>query len=184
MRTVTFGVGCSLDGFIARADHSVDWLHWSADVQALTTEFWKTIDTVVMGRKTYEVALRAGTSAYPGVRNIVFSRTMPPPPDRSVEVVADEAGPFMRALKAKRGSGICVMGGGELAHSLFEARLIDEVGLNIHPILLGSGIPLFLAQPRSVALDLVECRSIQGGCVYLLYRVRPTRPKRHRRPAS
>jgi dihydrofolate reductase len=58
MRKVTFGAACSLDGFIARPDHAVDWLRWSKDVGEITNRFWKTIDTVVMGRKTYEVAAR------------------------------------------------------------------------------------------------------------------------------
>jgi len=55
MRTVTFGAACSLDGFIARTNHAVDWLRWSKDVNAITRKLWKTIDTVVMGRKTFEV---------------------------------------------------------------------------------------------------------------------------------
>lgn len=54
-RKVTFGVASSLDGFIARPDHAVDWLLWSDEVSEITAEFWKTVDTVVMGRKTYEV---------------------------------------------------------------------------------------------------------------------------------
>ena len=63
------------------------------------------------------------------------------------------------------------MGGGELAKSLFEADLIDEIGLNVHPILLGSGIPLFLPMPRQVKLKLTECRTFKSGCVLLRYRV-------------
>ena len=82
MRHVTFGAGNSLDNFIARKDHAVDWLLWGEEVASVTADFWKTIDTVVMGRKTYEVALKSGTTSYPGVRNYVFSRTMRKSPDK------------------------------------------------------------------------------------------------------
>ena len=66
-----------------------------------------------------------------------------------------------------------MLGGGELARSLFEAGVIDEVGLNIHPVLLGAGVPLFRDAGR-IPLELVESRTIDGGCVYSTYRVRGT----------
>jgi dihydrofolate reductase len=172
MRQVTFGVANSLDNFIARKDHAVDWLLWGEEAAAVTTEFWKTIDTVVMGRKTYEVALKSGTTSYPGVRNYVFSRTMRESPDEKVEIVSEDAATFVRKLKRRKGRGICVMGGGELAKSLFEADLIDEIGLNIHPVLLGSGIPLFLPRKRQLDLELLECRPFKNGCVLVRYRVK------------
>lgn len=185
MRTVTYGAAASLDGFIARQDHSVDWLQWSDDVSAITSRYWSSVDTVVMGRKTYEVMVRGGMKSYPGVRNYVFSRTLKTRPDPKVELVSDDAAHVVQALKKESGKGICVMGGGELAHALFEADLIDEVGVNIHPVLLGSGIPLFLPSPRQVDLEMVECKPLKGGCVYVLYRVRRTKKKNqaHRRPA-
>jgi dihydrofolate reductase len=172
MRKVTFGVGSSLDNFIAREDHGVDWLTWGPEVGAITAAFWKTIDTVVMGRKTYDVARRAGTSAYAGVRNVVFSRTLAPDPKGAVEIVPDDAAEFVRKLKRAPGKGICVMGGGEVAKSLIEAGLIDEIGLNIHPVLLGKGIPLFHPMDRQVDLELLECRRLKTGCVFVLFRVR------------
>jgi dihydrofolate reductase len=172
MRKVTFGLANSLDNFIARADDSVDWLYWSKDVTAITAAFWKTIDTVVMGRKTYEVALRHGMASYPGVKNYVLSRTLKPSPDLPVEIISEDAAAFVRKLKRRQGKGICLMGGGELARSLFEAGLIDEVGLNVHPVLLGSGVPLFHAMSRQVDLELLECKKLKGGCVYLMYRVK------------
>src|SRR5207237_94616 len=128
--------------------------------------------TVVMGRKTYEVALKNGTTSYPGVKNYVVSRTMRESPDEKVEIVSGEAPGFVRTLKRQKGKGICVMGGGELANSLFEADLIDEIGLNIHPVLLGSGIPLFLPMKRQVPLELLECRTFRNGCVFVKYRVK------------
>ncbi|MGH7713505.1 MAG: dihydrofolate reductase family protein [Gemmatimonadaceae bacterium] len=171
MRVVTFGVGSSLDNFIARPDHTTDWLAWSDEVAAISADYWKTIDTVVMGRKTYEVAVKLGTTSYPGVKNYVFSRTLKPAPNAKVAIVASDAVEFMRRLKEQPGKGICVMGGGELANSLFQANVIDEVGVNIHPVLLGAGIPLFLPM-QQVNLELVEHQVLKNGCVYLRYRVK------------
>jgi dihydrofolate reductase len=173
MRKVTFGVACSLDNFIARGDHAVDWLFWSDDVSTIMRDYWKTIDTVVMGRKTYEIALRSGQKgSYPGMKTFICSRTLKASPDSGVEVVSEDAGAFVRRLKEQEGKDICIMGGGELARALFEANVIDEVGLNIHPVLLGSGIPLFLEMKSQIDLELLECRTLQGGCVFVVYRVK------------
>jgi dihydrofolate reductase len=169
LRTVTFGVANSLDNFIARKDHAVDWLSWSGEVSAISAAYWKTIDTVVMGRKTYEIGPSGG---YPGVKNYVFSRTLPAGARGGVEVVSQDAAEFVDALRREPGKGICVMGGGLVAKALFEAGLIDELGLNVHPIVLGSGIPLFHEMERQIDLELIECKPFENGCVFLRYRVR------------
>lgn len=174
MRKVTFGVANSLDNYIARNDGGVDWLLWSDDVTEFMKTYWKTIDTVVMGRKSFEAALKLGQGggAYPGVTTYVCSRTWKSSPSPDVALVTQDAADFVRDLKSKDGKDICVMGGGDLARSLFEAGVIDEVGVNIHPVLLGSGIPLFFEMNRSIDLELIECRPIQRGCVILTYRVK------------
>ena len=172
MRKVTFGGANSLDNYIARKDDAVDWLLWTKEVAEVTQSFWETIDTVVMGRRTYEVAARMGTGAYPGVKNYVFSRTIKKSSDESLSFISEDAAAFVRRLKNEEGKGICVMGGGLLAKSLFEADLIDEVGLNIHPVLLGSGIPLFYEMPRQIDLELIKCQELSNGCVILTYRVK------------
>ena len=172
MRKVTFGGANSLDNFIARKDDTVDWLLWSKDVNEIMKSYWKTIDTVVMGRRTYEAAARIGGGAYPGVKNYVFSRTIKKRSKKSLTFVSEDAVEFVRHLKSEKGKGICVMGGGLLAKSLFEADLIDEVGVNIHPVLLGSGIPLFHEMPRQIDLELIKCRQLSKGCVYILYKVK------------
>jgi dihydrofolate reductase len=172
MRKVTFGVANSLDNYIARKDHEVDWLSWGDEVALITAEFWKTIDTVLMGRKTYEIAVASGTTSYPGVKNYVFSRTLKTSPDSNVAIISRNAVEFVRDLKSQEGKDVCVMGGGELAKSLFEANLIDEIGLNIHPVLLGSGIPLFHEMNQQLDLKLLDCRIFKNGCVFVLYRVK------------
>ena len=178
MRTVTYGPACSLDGFITAADGSMDWLHFSPDVQDVVAAYWATVDTMLMGRKTYEVAAaHAGDGvggdggATTGVTTYVFSRTLKSVPG-GAQLVSSDAGEFVRELKRRPGRGICVMGGGELAQSLFEAGVIDEVGLNIHPVLLGAGVPFFRDAGRRIGLELAESRVIDGGCVLANYRVR------------
>ena len=174
MRKVTFGGAPSLDNFFAREDGGVDWLMWSDEAAELMGDYWKTIDTVVMGRKTYEAALemtKGKGNPYPGIKSYVFSRTLKPR-KRPVEIVSSDAVKFVRKLKKEAGKDICVMGGGELAHSLLEAGLIDEIGFNIHPVLLGSGVPLFYPMKRQIDLELLDCRRFKNGCVYVMYRVK------------
>lgn len=176
MRKVTFGVANSLDNYIAREDGGVDWLMWGEEAASFTAEFWKTIDAVVMGRKTYEVALRMTKgkkkkNPYPGVASYVCSRTLSEIRDGSAEVVR-EAAPFLRRLKETEGKDICVMGGGDLAKTLLEEGLVDEVGFNIHPVLLGSGVPLFHEMKRQLNLERLSCQPFKNGCVLVTYRVK------------
>jgi dihydrofolate reductase len=176
MRTVTYGGACSLDGLLTGPGGAMDWLQFSRDVQDVMAAYWATIDTVLIGRKSWEVAARAGggASAYAGVTTYVFSRTLREVPP-GVHLVGDDAGGFVRRLKRRPGKGICLMGGGELARSLFEADVIDEVGLNIHPVLLGSGVPAFHDVGRRIPLALRESRVLAGGCVLATWRVRHRR---------
>jgi dihydrofolate reductase len=173
MRKVTFGGAISLDNFLARPDHAVDWILWGKEAAAFMADYWKTIDTILMGRKTYEVAARGGQGAgYPGMTTYVFSRTLKEGADGGVTVVSGDAAAFVRELKKQDGKDICLMGGGELAGSLFEADLIDELGFNIHPLLLGAGIPLYYPMTRQINLELLECKSWKNGCVLVSYRVK------------
>ena len=176
MRTVTYGAACSLDGFIAGPGGSVDWLHFSKDVQEVTGAFWTTIDTLLMGRKTWEFAAAnapAEETDMPmsGIRTYVFSRTLKELRRPGVELVASDPGAFVRDLKSRPGKGICIMGGGGLARTLLDAGVVDEVGLNVHPVLLGTGIRMFGDGGSRTVLTLVQARQIDGGCMLLDYRV-------------
>ena len=183
MRKVTYGAACSLDGFIAGPNHEVDWLYMSRDVQTIMADFWSRIDTLLMGRKTWEMAQAMGAgggggATMTGIRSYVFSSTLSALPPGQGTLVTTDAGEFVRDLKQRRGKEICVFGGGDFAHSLFEAGVIDEVGLNVHPVLLGAGIPLF-RNAGHIRLKLSECREISGGCVYTTYRVLRSRHRNH-----
>jgi dihydrofolate reductase len=184
MRKVTFGLANSLDNYIARKDGGFDWIHWSKEVAEISSKFMKTVDALLIGRKTYEAMLGYGQTSYPGAKNYVFTRSKKKGTalrktlaakkkvDQNVEIVTDDAATFVRKLKPKKGKGIVVFGGGELAKSLFEADLIDEVVLNIHPVLLGSGIPLFHEMKRQINLELLDCKTLKGGYLAVTYRVK------------
>jgi dihydrofolate reductase len=171
MRTVTYGGAVSLDGFLAGPDGALDWLHFSTDVVEVMTEFWKGVDTVLMGRKTYEVSAAMGGSKELAVQTYVFSKTLEAIEEQGIELVKSNAIEFVRHLTSQPGKGICLMGGGELARSLIAADLVDEIGFNIHPVLLGKGIPALPDPACRVRLSLTECRTIDGGCILAKYRV-------------
>ena len=173
MRKVIYGGATSLDNFLARPDGAVDWLMWSDEAAAVTMEMWQTADTMLMGRKTYEVARRMGGGPEGGVfaeiTSYVFSRTLPD--EAGVNIVREDVAAFVARLKPQPGKDIIVMGGGELARPLFEAGLIDRVGFNIHPVLLGAGVPAFHAMARQIDLELEGSRQFKNGTLYVSYRV-------------
>jgi dihydrofolate reductase len=173
MRKVIFGGANSLDNYLARADGDVDWIRWSDEAAAIMKEMWESIDTLVWGRKTYEFAIQnaEGKSSFSGTKSFVLSRTLPEVSGAEVTIVRDDAAVFVRGLKSQEGKDICLMCGGDLARPLLEASLIDEIGFTIHPVLLGSGVPLFYAMSRQIDLELLECRPFKNGCVSVRYRV-------------
>jgi len=98
---------------------------------------------------------------------------------KNLEIISEDAAEFVRKLKVQEGKDICVMGGGLLAKSLFEANLIDEIGFNIHPVLLGSGIPLFHEMNHQIDLELIECKAFKNGTLMVSYRVKHETEKKN-----
>jgi dihydrofolate reductase len=174
MRKVTFGVASSLDNYIARKDGAIDWILRGEEAASAMAEFWKTVDTVVIGRKTYEPVLKSGVPfpKLPGVRNYVLSRTLKETSDKNVEIIREDAAEFVRKLKTEESERVIAVTGGLLAKPLFEANLIDEVRINIHPILLGSGIPLFHEMNHQIDLELITCKTFTNGCMLVIYQVK------------
>lgn len=175
-RKVIYGGACSLDGYFAGKGGAIDWLHMSKDVAAIMEKSWASTDTILLGRKTWEFAqaMAAGGTEGPAVqaKSYVFSRTLTSLPGKDAELVTTDAGEFVRKLKAQPGKDIMVMSGGNFATSLLQAGVIDEIGLNIHPVLLGGGVPAFLDPGARIKLELTETRQLEGGCVLVNYRVR------------
>lgn len=180
MRKVIFGGANSLDNYIAREDGSYDWILWGDEAAELMKDIWSRFDTMVMGRKTYDVMAggapksrsKKAKNPYGDIKSYVFSRTLEPGVRDGVEFISADPGKFIKNLKKDEGKDICIMGGGDLARSLFEAGVIDEIGFNIHPVLLGSGVPLFHKMKKQIDLELIECKPFKNGCVYVLYRVK------------
>jgi dihydrofolate reductase len=137
-RKVIFSVACSVDGRITARDDGIDWILRSDEGADSLKEFWQQIDTLLVGRKTYEFGrakLGAGVPFAPGMKTYVFFRTLKAGDDPYVEVVSSSASEFVRQIKSQKGKDIFLMGGGQLAQSLFDAGLVDELRLNIQPIL-------------------------------------------------
>jgi len=182
VRKVTLGLANSLDNYIARKDGGSDWLRWNQEVAAISARFMKGIDAILIGRKTFEVMLASGQTSYPDAQNYIFTRSkqrraalikkLGGRGGNGVEFVTEEAAAFVANLKRKKGKGIVVFGGGQLAKSLFEADLIDEIVLNVHPVLLGSGIPLFHEMKKQIDLDLFDLRTLPEGNIILSYRLK------------
>lgn len=173
MRKVTYGGAVSFDGFLAGPGEALDWLRWSDDAAKISAESFKGVDTMLMGRKTFEVGQKMGGGPkLKGVKTYVFSRTLERLPEGADgELVSEDVAEFTRRLKGEPGRDIIVMGGGEIGSALIEAGLVDEIGLSIHPVLLGGGVPAFRELSRRVDLDLIEARAIDRGCVLVRWRV-------------
>src|SRR5262245_39098626 len=106
MRKITFSGAISLDALLARPDHSADWIRSSDEAMRMLRLSWADTHTVLMGRKTYEVAVGAGQGgSYPGIHTYVFSRTMKAGNAKGVTLVSEDAASFVRDLKARPGKG-------------------------------------------------------------------------------
>jgi dihydrofolate reductase len=164
MRKVVLGLGISLDGYIARKNGAVDWLSMDWDYD--WTAFFKTIDVVLMGRKSWKVALGMNTkkkskskasNPYAGMETYVFSNTLKDSGIEGVDIISGNIKEFIENLKLKDGKNIWLSGGGEMAKSFLDEDLVDEIYLGVTPILLGSGLPLFPELIREVPLKFISC---------------------------
>ncbi|MFD7070478.1 dihydrofolate reductase family protein [Streptomyces sp. NPDC059913] len=193
MRKLVYFIASTLDGYIAGPDgadptgpdgfwpipeeyvrHLVEkypeTLPGPARAALSVTDPGSRFDTVLEGRRSYELGLRVGvTDAYPHLRHLVFSRTIGESPDPAVEIVADDPVEVVRELKRQDGKDIWLLGGAELAASLYSE--IDGMIVKLSPMTIGSGIPLFSGgapfDPR--AWDLTDHTVLKSGAVFLTY---------------
>ena len=169
MRRVVYEVATSLDGFIAGIHGEYDWIPMDPDIDfaAMAARF----DTVVMGRRSYEVAKKVEGGLVAGVPTYVYSRTLPAGALDGVTVVRG-AVDHLRELKQQPGGDIWLWGGGELFRECARARLVDGVELGVIPVLLGGGVPLFPPPAPRVPLRLRAHRVYpKTGTLLLEYEV-------------
>jgi dihydrofolate reductase len=166
--TVTLFIATSLDGYIAGPDDDLSWLFTDADYGFTT--FFSEVDTLVIGRGTYEVVRRFGEWPYPGKRSIVVSRKQDlevDTPDTTIH-----SGDLEDLLEGLRGEGaqhVWLVGGGELVRSFLEKGLLDRVTVSLHPVLLGHGIPLFPSGFPKTLLMFEDAEAYESGLVQLNY---------------
>ena len=168
MRNIVLGLGISIDGYIARLDGSVDFLFMPKDYSM--AEFFASIDTAIMGRKTLDVAKKMGGSgSYGSIETYVFSRSLPRGKRDGLIFVNDTPETLVTELRKKSGKDIWLMGGGELARDFLKADLVDELYLGIVPVLLGEGIPLFPSGFPQRNFLLTENKTYSKGLIGLKY---------------
>lgn len=193
MRSLVYCIASSLDGFVAGPDGAdpsgpggfwpipEDYLaHIVAELPEILPGPARTalgvtaegthFDTVLEGRLSYEIGLRAGiTDAFPHLRHLVFSRTLTESPDPAVELVATDPVVRVRELKQEPGKDIWLVGGGTLAGALYPE--IDKLIIKLGPLTLGAGIPLFGGSagfdPR--AWELSDHTVLKSGAAFLTY---------------
>jgi dihydrofolate reductase len=163
------GVGISLDGYIARKDGSVDFLFMPKDYSM--AGFFKRIDTAVMGRKTYEQAMKmgGGSMSGPGMKIYVFSRSLEAGERGEVRVVSETPQQFVGELRKKKGQDVWLMGGGELAREFLREDLVDELYLGVVPVLIGKGIAAFPSGFPQREFKLAENKTFSRGLIALKY---------------
>ena len=173
-RKIIVHIGTSADGYIARPDGDLEWLTSRPAPEGFygMNAFMESIDTKLLGRKTYEASMRMGAKFDSRSQYIVFSRHAPPADAPSgVEFVDGAIGPFVSRLREQPGKDIWLMGGGELIASFLDEHAINEFVISLVPLFIGDGIPLIARRHRHMPLDLHAVERFEDGLVQLHYRV-------------
>jgi dihydrofolate reductase len=166
MRKCKLFIACSLDGFIAGPNEEIDWLMDDADYGF--TNFFDRVDTVVMGRKSYDLSLSFPKYPYPGKTAYVLSRSRTGS-DQHARFVNAPVSELMRELRGQSGKDIWLIGGGQVVGAFLAAGEIDWMSVAVHPLVLGAGIPLFPPGTPRTRFKLEGVQSHPSGLVQLEY---------------
>jgi len=173
MRQIRYGVAMSLDGYIADPNGGFDWIVMDPDIDfaAMMARY----DTLLMGRRTYEVTQSmggGGADSMRGFTTVVVSRTLSQRNHPDVRVVSDNWEEAVRELREKPGKDIWLFGGGALFAAMLDAGLVDGVDVGVIPVLLGGGIPFLKPPAKRAKLKLTSHRLYpKSGIVSLEYEV-------------
>jgi len=174
-RKIIVSIAASADGYIARSDGAVDWLDRPRPKDNYgMSEFFRSIDTILWGRKTFEPVLKdAGKSlSYgPKARNYVFTHNPPKTKIEGVEFTSDPPTEVARRLRAAPGKDIWIMGGAGIIASFLDAGEIDEFRIAVVPVFIGEGIRLIEPRRLNAPLELISSLPHPDGVVVLTYRV-------------
>lgn len=170
MRKVILGLAVSLDNFIEGPNGEYDWCFTDQDYGL--SDFFKRVDTAFIGRKTYEMTLAMGANGdgFPKIKEYIFSTTL----DKvkvGATLINGDIKTQVDEIKKERGKDIWLFGGAGLTTSLMNLGLVDELSLAVHPILLGSGKPLFNNSKDRIKLTLVDTKTYSTGLVSLTYSI-------------
>lgn len=170
MRKIILGLAVSLDSFIEGPNGEYDWCFTDQDYGLST--FFKRVDTVFVGRKTYEMSLgmEGGGAGFPKFKEYIFSTTLDKVKDGATLINGDIK-TQVQEIKKEKGKDIWLFGGAGLTTSLLNLGLVDELSLAVHPILLGGGKPLFNNIKDRIKLTLVDTKTFSTGLVSLTYNV-------------
>jgi len=175
-RRIIVWIAVSADGYIARPDGDFSWLDRPRPKGNYGMGgFLRSIDTVLWGRKTYEIGLKFGGKNLgmgPGIRNYVFSRKPPKKAPSGIAFVRGSIPAFARRLRREPGKNVWIMGGAGLIASFLDAGEIDAFSIHVIPVFIGSGIPLAAPRRRLLWLKLRSARRFPDGVVKLEYDVR------------
>ncbi len=170
MKKVILGVAVSLDGFIEGPNGEYDWCFTDQDYGMAA--FLKRIDTIFMGRKTYEQSLTmGGQNPWKGKMTYVFSNSIKEIKAKDTRLISGDVKSKVVAIKKEKGKDIWMFGGAELTVALMSERLIDELWLSVHPVLLGTGKPLFSGLKKRIKTKLMYTKTYNSGLVSLKYEV-------------
>ena len=170
MRKVILGVAVSLDGFIEGPNGEYDWCFTDQDYGL--KDFFKRVDTIFVGRRTYEMSLgiEGGGSGFPKFKEYVFSTTLREVKKDAI-LIKHNIKTAVEEIKNEKGKDIWLFGGAGLTTSLMNLDLVDEISLAVHPVLLGSGKALFNNIKKKINLNLIDTKTYSTGLVSLTYNI-------------
>ncbi len=154
-------------GWIYRAYR---WKHWLFNDQDYGySNFIKTVDTTLMGRKTFEQVLTFGEFPYKDKQNFVFTRHREIKIQEDIELIFESPIDFISKLKQKPGKNIWLVGGSQIISYCLDTNLIDEYIIAIHPVILGNGIPLFSNMNHPISLKFLKVEKFNTGLIDVFY---------------